>query len=355
MATMKVKATLDSRNYERNVDKMRQKNSKFNGGLGKVKGMMKKAFAVAAIIAVVRAIARATMALVNFGSELSDMAAQTGISVESFQKLQRAVRDAGGESQHLVNALTRVKDAQGEVVSGDKMMIEAFDRLGISIGDVASMNTEELFLEISKSLTASGNSADRFSAVADVIGQRNVPKLLEAMNQLANDGFGAMSDGLVTMSNDSAQTLDIVADRWERWKNNVKTASASVVADLFGLNDSIQREINKREAQAERIAEIERKTREEAARTLRLKEQTARKEKIAKEEDKRAKQIKKIEESVKIQIETDSLRKIGGFAGSQVSDSLRMSRKQVETLEKIKDYQATLPRIEENTRERGLA
>ena len=69
----------------------------------------------------------------------------------------------------------------------------------------------------------------------------------------------------------------------------------------------------------------------------------------------RGKQIAAIRESVTIDIQTNSLRRIGGFAGAKVSDQLQQSRKQTEIQARIEDYTASLPAIEKNTENQGLA
>jgi len=361
MATMKVKSTLDSRGYKRGIDEMRRKNKQFGKGLAVVKGAMKKVFVAAAIFALVRAMKRGIGTVVQFGSKISDMAAQTGVGVEALQRLQRAVRDAGGQEQHLVNALTRVKDAQGEVITGDKIMTEAFERLGISIDEVVGLDVEGLFVRMSQALTDSGNAANQFSAVADIIGQRNAPKLLEAMNA-ASGGVNKLGEDLQVMSNRDAQTLDIVADRWANLKTNVKTGAAEIVAGMLGWGKSIDDELVRRQEASERIAALELEQRTAALAATKAKAEEARLEQVekiaAKEKeaaDERERAIGQIRESVTIDVQTDSLRRIGGVAGARVKDSLRLARRQVEILEQIREYEASLPAIEENTAKGGLA
>jgi hypothetical protein len=355
MAQIRVTSKLDSKGYKKGIDEMKRENKRFGGGLSGIASKLKAAFAVAVIIKFARALGRAVGNLVQFGSKLSDMAAQTGIAVDQFQRLQRAVRDAGGESQHLVNALTRLRDAQGEVITGDKTMTDAFTALGLSAEDVVNMDIDQLFVSISKALTDSGNAAEQFTAITDIIGQRNAPKLLEAMNAAAG-GIEKLNDGLYTMSNENAQALDIIADKWANLGNNIKTRFASGFAQLsrtlFGDEG-----INKRIEAAEKMKELELESRrasldkmkqkkEEAEAEEKIKNLKEQQKEIDKQTQKYKEQVERIEETVKVEIDRDQFRRIGGFAGAGVSEQFRAASQQLEVQKQIEEYAKSLPKIE---------
>lgn len=361
MATMRVKSTLDNKNYKRSVTEMQKKNKSFGGGLGKIGKKMKAAFAVAAVLAVVRGLSRLALKLINVGSKISDLSAQTGVGVENLERLNDAALNAGSSSEKMAKALVSLKDAQGEVLDGDKLMTDAFQNLGISIDEVASMDTEELFVRVSKALTESGNGAKELSATFDILGKRNAMELTEAMNEVAG-GLENVNTAGKSLSEEQAQRLDVIADKWERTKKSIVSSAAGILAGLFGANESVDAEVQQRLASNER-----RKSRESESRAFNLAELKAKSEEkrlaaVAKtraEEERilatRAQQIEKIRESVKIDIQTDSLRRIGGFAGAKVSDQLQQSRKQTEIQAKIEDYTSSLPAIEKNTKNQGLA
>jgi hypothetical protein len=360
MATMKVKSTLDPRHYKHGVKEMRRENKKFGGGLGKIKKLLAGAFVATAVVGFARAVIGAGASIVQFASKLSDMAAQTGVNIMTLQKFNAAALNAGSSADKMTKALVSLKDAQGEVLDGDMLMTRAFGNLGISIDDVASMDTEELFLAVSRALTDSGNSAKNLSAVFDILGKRNAMELTEAMNELA-EGINGVDQAMIKMTFSTAQRLDIAADWWERYKVNWKTGWAIALASLFGGGDKVEAEIEKR-----RRAEEKRNKREKESRAFDLEQLKAKKEeerlrtveKIAKAEEKIAKDKQKIREDVTRDAtrgkKADRLRRIGGFAGQTARDQLTQSRKQVEILERIADYERSLPAIEQNTNNMGL-
>jgi len=354
MSLMRVKSVLDSKDYKKGIKEMQRENNTFGGGLGKIGPLLKKAFAVGAIIAVAKRIATLTKSLIDFGSKLSDVAAQTGVAVERLQLFQDAARNAGAAPDKMTKALISLKDAQGEVLTGDKLMTDAFKNLGISAEEVASKNTDELFLMISQRLTESGNSARELSATFDILGKRNAAELTEAMNELAGgiDNVARSTAGLTTFQ---AQQLDVLADKWERFKNRVKSGAAGIVADIFGASESVTQEVQRRmETEFNRNIQ-ERKRRQEELAALREGEREKEAEEQRKASEKIAEGVKRATESVKIQIETDQIRRIGGFAGARVTDELRNARMQTEILMQQTAYLESLPSIERNTQNKGLA
>ena len=348
MPKIEIISTVNSAQYKRGIEQMKQQNQRFGNSTSKIKGLVKKAFAVAAVIGFVRALAKGVGTLIQFGSRLSDVAAQADVSVETFQRLQRAVRDAGGQDQNLVNALARVKSAQGDVLRGDKILIEAFEQLGISIKEIAQLDTEGLFVRIAQGLTKAGNGAKEFNATADIIGQRNVPKLIEALNAIGTDTESLGKD-LKVLANENAQALDLIADKWEQFKNNVKTGLAGVVAagfkGLFGRAEVDARiAAQKQQAELARQARVQQQADLEAQQAAERRKKTE--EEITKEKERRAKireQQEAIRQSVKLEIDTDRFRRIGGAVGAsaqainQQRRALEIQRRQEELLTKIEN------------------
>ncbi|MCP4528934.1 MAG: hypothetical protein GY833_23945 [Aestuariibacter sp.] len=361
MATIKVKTDLNSRNYKRGIKDMQRQNKSFGKGLKSVQTKMKGAFKIAAIILLIRTLGRLAASLVNAGSKLSDLSAQTGVAVDDLNKLNDAALNAGSSADKMAKALVSLKDAQGEVLDGDQLMTDAFNNLGISIDDVATSDTVELFERISKAVTDSGNSSKELSASFDILGKRNAMELIEAMNEVAG-GLDNVQQAGKALSDSSAQQLDVIADMWERKKKSITASAAGILANIFGASGKVSEEVERRQARAETMKGIEAESRLADLAELKAKAEEERLKKVKKIRDEeikiaeqRAKDIKKIKESVTIGIDTNAIRRIGGFAGSKVNDSLRYARQSAERLAKIEDYNSSLPKIEKNTEKKGAS
>ena len=370
-AEIKAKATLDSSNFTKGIERMKRSTSGLTNLLGAFRS--RGSAVVAVIIAIGAILVKVAKSAIDFASKLSDMAYQTGVTVETFQRMEKAVRNAGGQSQHLVNTLARIRDAQGSVVRGEELMTKAFDEFGLSAEDVARMDIDELFLALAKSITDSNNSATKFSALVDLIGTRNAPKLLEAMNQLA-EGSENVSGKLRTLSQRDAEALDLLADKWENFKNNIKTGTTTFVATVLrGLRVIKDADADARIASRERTKETARQARIEQLQTQRKKKEE---ERLAKEQEKRdeerEKALKRISDLEKRKEElrgtvsgaagpsADRLAMMGGRFGGQVTGRFAIESRRLKLQQEINKINQKIldvqKQIEKNTAEpNGLA
>jgi hypothetical protein len=363
MSTLKFKTSLDSTQYEKGVENIKGENTGLGGSLSGVQGMIARAFAVGALIAFGRAVANGIGKLINFGGAMTDLAYQTGVSVETLQGLMTEVRKGGGNSDTFTNSLARLREAQGAVVGGDKAMIAAFKELGLSQEAVAKMDTETLFRAMSKALTESGNSASAYSAVVDVLGKKNVPKLLEAMNALGS-GTGELNQGFGKLTTANAQALDALSDGWANFWTDMKEGAANAIGEVVrGFSRLVfGRDIGAEgEARAKKQAEIEGKARIAESEKVKKAELEKNKE-VSKEKKKELSGIEK--ESAKIEEDAakrfgestakgDKFAAIGGRLGGFESQQLQLARQQVEIAKRTEEY---LAKIAENTKDgTGLA
>jgi len=192
----------------------------------------------------VRAIANFAREVVDLGSKISDMAYMTGLSTDQFQALGVAARRAGASEEQLTNALTKLKAAQGEVIGGNKTMIEAFGKLGISAEQVVRMDLPDLFKAVADGLTQSNNSAMQFNATGEILGMRNAPRLTEALNQLSREGFGSLIESGKQSGEiweeDVIKKMDEVSDRLGKLKRVFQGFFADIMTWALDAVDALR-------------------------------------------------------------------------------------------------------------------
>ena len=186
-AVIKGRVDMDGKGAEVALTKSQQGAVRFKNKMKQVGAAIGAAFAIGIIV-------RFAKEITDLGSKLSDMATAAGIGTDEFQALSLAARDAGASEDQLTNSLSRLKVAQGRVIEGDVTMEKAFKSLRIPIEDVVKMSLPELFKAVADGLTKANNGAQEFNATAQILGVRNTPKLLEALNRLSEEGF----EGLTT-------------------------------------------------------------------------------------------------------------------------------------------------------------
>lgn len=234
MGELRTRATLDNRRFKAGVDGMERSVNGLSKNIGRLKGIIGTAFAVGGITAFARSVA-------DLGSEISDMVTQTGVGARSLQGLLHATRLAGAEQQKMVMALSQVRDAMGAVLSGgegSQQLQKAFSELGLSMSDLASMNTDQVLERMAVGFVKADRSAQSFSALVDLIGRRNAPQLIEVLNKLASDGLDGVAKSAEAagqvMDEKFLQKLDEMSDKMNEIGRRVKIGSLTVGDALAG-------------------------------------------------------------------------------------------------------------------------
>ena len=347
MSRLEFKSTLDSRQYERGINNIQGRNRGLEGGLGRLRGMIGRAFAVGAVIAFARAVGRAVGRLVGMGSEMNDLARRTGLTIESFQRWTQLIEDAGGSQQNLVTGMDRLRDAQGQVLRGNETMTRSFADLGISVDEISRLNPEQLFRRVSEALAESGSSARAMSAASDLLGRRNLPALREAMLDIA-EGADGVSGRMREIEAVNAAALDAMANGWRRFWQGVRQGAANALGEVargfsqlftgrdFGA-EALERAAKREAAEAEaRLADAE---------MLKEKELETVREVAAARRAERQKEAVELEqiaeraaERFSLAVRGDQFRQIGGVLGSVESPELAAARQQVQIQRSIAEY-----------------
>lgn len=352
MAEVKAKASLDSTGFHAGLARMKGGVKRFGAGLAKFKSV------TVAIIAALAGVAIGLKKVIDFGSELTDMAFAAGLTVEAFQKLNAAVTAAGADSNKLRTTLARLTDAQGEVIKGDKLIIEAFEDLGIGIEEVVRATPDELFVRIGKAMKESGNSAERFSALVDLIGTRNAPQMLEALH-LLSDGVDQFRDGTKIMSAETARRLDMMADTWKRWKNNVKVALGEALIATGDFLNGVTKEQKEADAAITKMQEEEKERIKERARVLETRKRLQKK--LTEAEEREADRRAKIADKELMKFKVTQLEQAGALLGGAPPKALvelqrrfgefrpkPIDRKAIKAKEEISGLQNQIQKLDAN-------
>lgn len=210
--------SLDSSEYDEGLSNAEKSASGFGKKLGSALGTGAKV-AGATVAAVGTAAIAASAALVNatgdvaeYGDNIDKMSQKMGISAEAYQEWDAIMQHSGTTIEGMQRGLQtlQLKAAAGA---------EAFEQLGISQEELASMSTEDLFSSVITGLQNMEEGAERTALANDLLGgaAKELGALLntsaedtEAMRQRVHELGGVMSDEAVKSAakyEDSLQDL----------------------------------------------------------------------------------------------------------------------------------------------------
>jgi flagellar biosynthesis GTPase FlhF len=235
-AEIRAKMSLDSSGVKAGVDAAKNEVGGFKSSLGGLSGSLAKAFGAGAIVAGVKAFSKASLDMAARTKEVAD---QTGLTVDEMQSFNAAAMGTTGGIKAAEAGLVDFRNAQQEALDGNQTQIDAFNRLGVSIEDIATKSTPQLLEAVAKGYKTTGD----FSALVDVFGKSNAPKLEEALGELADNGFGGLAEKAkaagLALSEDMAAQLDATGDALDQLKLRAEVLWAKLLIGAYKKGSEI--------------------------------------------------------------------------------------------------------------------
>jgi hypothetical protein len=170
-------------------------------GIAGAAGIAAVAAAGGAVIGTLVSLTRAAMA---YGSQITDVADQTGMSIEATQKWGYAFGLAGVEIQQASDSVARIMQRM-------KTGPQKFEELGLSVEHLKSLEPGELLSVIARRLKDLPPGAERTAAAMELMGETGAKMLPALMGDL--EGAAERSERLgFVMDTETARKMDAAAD-----------------------------------------------------------------------------------------------------------------------------------------------
>lgn len=228
--------TLDTSNYDEGLENASE------GAADMKKGLADAGKTVAKAAVGLGAIGGAAFAFANkvssTGDNIDKMSQKLGISAKGYQEWSHILEHSGASVSSLQGVFRTLTNA---VNSGS----DAFQQLGISEEEVASMNQEELFERVIKELQGMEAGAERSALATELLGRgaqelgpllNSTAEDVEQMKKDLNDMGGVMSDEAVK---DAAAFQDSMTDLKAAFGGATNELAKELIPAIKGLIDKI--------------------------------------------------------------------------------------------------------------------
>lgn len=227
---------LNTAEYERGVKRASLATKQFKRQVDVIGTAIAARFAPVAAFA---ALTRAIPTLVQFGSALTDQSEQMRINIEALQSLQSAARQAGVAQEVMLRGIRNVTLRTEEAIAGNESYARAFRVLNIDLKNFQTLATEDKIDAIGRAYVRSGKSAEAYNAVSRILGEKAGPALTEVLARLGTEGFDevrrAAEESGEILDAFSAQTLDSLADSFEKATTQAKVFGATMLANTVNV------------------------------------------------------------------------------------------------------------------------
>ena len=217
------KIGVDTKSFNKGLSSAEKRVGGFKGAIAKL----------GAAIAGIGFVAMARNAI-NAGSRISDLSEQLRINAEALQTLNAIAIKAGVQQKTLERAIRNVSIRTQEAIDGNNTYLDAFKRLGIEINAFSKLPTEKKLEAIAQAYSRAGKSQEAFADIANVLGQKAGPEMLEILRRVNDEGLdnliqGAKDTGQI-MEQDVINTMDEAADMIGKVTNALTVATANIVS-----------------------------------------------------------------------------------------------------------------------------
>lgn len=178
------KITLDSSEYENGIKQSQNLASSWGGAMVKAGKVAATAVAVtsAAIVGLGVGLTKSVNSVADYGDKVDKMSQKIGISSDAYQKWDYVMQRAGTNVDFLKMGM-KTLSKQAEAGS------DAFQKLGISQEEVASLSQEELFEKTIKGLADMEAGTERTALATELLGRAGAD-----LGPLLNEGSEAIEE-----------------------------------------------------------------------------------------------------------------------------------------------------------------
>lgn len=170
---------------------------------------------------IVKWLASATTASLDYAAGLDKMRATTDISFRGLQQLENIAVGSNTSFQSLTSS---VLDLQRKLSTGDDSAVGAIRKLGFETGAFLKLKGDEQFLEISRALGQMGNETERNTTAFALFG-RGYKEILSALTS----DVDKLKDSVRVMSDAQIQRLADVETKWKQLGLEIKRATVDLV------------------------------------------------------------------------------------------------------------------------------
>jgi hypothetical protein len=172
----------------------------------------------------------AAKSFADVGSELADMSARTGVSVERLSELGHAATQTGATLGDIETGIRKTQKAVIDAATGNEQAAVTFGALGLSIERLTKLSPDQQFTAVAEAIGRIQNPTAKAAAAMEVFGKSgtSLVPLIDNMDTLTKE---ARDLGLV-MSTQDAEAADALGDAMDLVSKSVKQVAIGVGAAL---------------------------------------------------------------------------------------------------------------------------
>lgn len=173
---------------------------------------------------------------IDLGSKISDLGEQLRIGTTELQTLMAVSLKAGVSQQDLERSIRNVNLRTQQAIDGNTTYSKALVRLGFNVQDFARLESDKKLEAIAQAYHKAGKSQQAYADVAQILGEKAGPKMLEVLRKLNDDGFPELirqsKEAGMVLGETTIAALDEAADAIEKFKRRMTVAVGEIIVNF---------------------------------------------------------------------------------------------------------------------------
>ena len=172
-------------------------------------------------------------------SNISNRAGRIGVSTERYQELGIAAHNTGASATDVEKSFRSLIQGKNRALKGSKEDVGAFKSFGISTEDLRTMNIDQIFTQIARSIHRSGADSDKLAGLFKVMGKSSQNLLpafksgLDGITKSIRESGQVLDSKLNAQLTVAASKMDALSNKWDVFKGRVFATPVSNAIDMF--------------------------------------------------------------------------------------------------------------------------
>lgn len=189
--------------------RIKQQAAGFAAGFGAV---LASVAAVTAAFSALKGVVDGIKSFANFGGEISDLQAKTGLATGDLLILRQAFENAGMGSDKMAAATRKLQQNLVNASEGSGTAQQAFQKLGLNFNDLLKLPVDQQMQAVGKAIMGLEGDAQKTAAAMDIFGKSGADLLVLFKDTGAFDTARTQIGGLAENLGVSVNALDKLSD-----------------------------------------------------------------------------------------------------------------------------------------------
>ncbi len=179
----------------------------------------------------------------RLSDEIKNQSEALGLTAEAYQVLRRELTLAGVEAGRITMAMQTQQQSMAAARQGAGAAAQAYKDLGLSVAEIERLSPQDRIIAVARATESATDRTRAFQAAGQILGQRGLPQLLNALKNLSTEGYDAVAKSAraagFVMGDETVARLSKAKDAIEDFKQRVTIASGTAVSWLQAGMDRV--------------------------------------------------------------------------------------------------------------------